>query len=41
MQEFSSYLLPLGASTDLISRADGLRFEYVAVAVYATFLSLT
>ena len=41
MQESSVTLPPLGASTELISCANGLKFNTVAVTVYETLLSLT
>ena len=41
MQESSVNLPPLGASTELISCANGLKFKTVAVTDYATLLSLT
>ena len=41
MKELSVNLPPLGASTELISCANGLKFKTVAVTDYATLLSLT
>ena len=41
MQESSLNLPPLGASTELISCANGLKFKTLAVPAYATLLSLT
>ena len=41
MQESSVNLPPLGASTEPISCANGLKFKTVAVTVYGTLLSLT
>ena len=41
MQELSVNLPPLGASTELISCANGLKFKTLAVPAYATLLSLT
>ena len=41
MQELSVNLPPLGASTELISCANGLKFKTVAVTAYGTIFSLT
>ena len=39
MQELSLNLPPSVASTEFVSCANGLKFKYVAVTVYATLLA--
>ena len=41
MKELSVNLPPLGASTELISCANGLKFKSGAVTIYATPVALT